>query len=122
MEYLTNYWWLILIIISLLILIFRFFNNLKKRNSIKEFINDNAIIIDVRSESEFNSGHIKNSINIPLKDLMYNIKDLNKEDKYITVCAMGMRAESARKFFHKKGYKVVNGGSWSDLKELNINQ
>ncbi len=121
MEYLSNYWWLILIIISIVILISRSFKNLKKTNNIKEFIDNNAVIIDVRSESEFNSGNLEGSVNVPLKDLMYRINEFDKEKKYITVCTVGMRAESAKKFFKKRGYQVVNGGRWSNLKDLRNN-
>lgn len=120
MEYLSNYWWLILII-SIVILISRSFKNLQKTNNIKQFIDDNAVIIDVRSESEFNSGNLRGSVNVPLKDLMYRVNEFEKEKKYITVCTVGMRAESAKKFFEKKGYQVVNGGRWSNLKDLRNN-
>ena len=121
MEYLSNYWWLILIIISIVILISRSFKNLKKTNNIKEFIDNNAVIIDVRSESEFNSGNIEGSVNVPLKDLMYRVNEFKKDKKYITVCTVGMRAESAKKFFKKRGFQVVNGGRWSTLKDLRNN-
>ena len=121
MEYLSNYWLLILIIISIVILISRSFKNLKKTNNIKEFIDNNAVIIDVRSESEFNSGNLEGSINVPLKDLMYRINEFEKDKKYITVCTVGMRAESAKKFFKKRGFQVVNGGRWSTLKDLRNN-
>ena len=121
MEYLSNYWWLILIIISIVILISRSFKNLKKTNSIKEFIDNNAVIIDVRSESEFNSGNLEGSVNVPLKDLMYRVNEFEKDKKYITVCTVGMRAESAKKFFKKRGFQVVNGGRWSTLKDLRNN-
>ena len=121
MEYFSDYWWLILIIISIVILISRSFNNRKKTNNIKEFIDDNAVIIDVRSESEFNSGNLEGSVNVPLKDLMYRVNEFEKEKKYITVCTVGMRAESAKKFFKKRGYQVVNGGRWSNLKDLRNN-
>ena len=121
MEYLSNYWWLILIIISIVILISRSFKNLKKTNNIKEFIDNNAVIIDVRSESEFNSGNLEGSVNVPLKDLMYRVNEFKKDKKYITVCTVGMRAESAKKFFKKRGFQVVNGGRWSSLKDLRNN-
>ena len=121
MEYLSNYWWLILIIISIVILISKSLNNLKKTNNIKEFIDDNAVIIDVRSESEFNSGNLVGSVNVPLKDLIYRVNEFEKEKKYITVCTVGMRAESAKKFFKKREYQVLNGGRWSNLKDLRNN-
>ena len=121
MEYLSNYWWLILIIISIVISIYRSFKNLNKTNNIKKFIDNDAVIIDVRSESEFNSGNLEGSVNVPLKDLMYRVNEFKKDKKYITVCTVGMRAESAKKFFKKRGYQVVNGGRWSDLKDLRNN-
>ena len=121
MDLMINNWWLILIIISIVILISRSFKNLKKTNNIKEFIDNNAVIIDVRSESEFNSGNLEGSVNVPLKDLMYRVNEFKKDKKYITVCTVGMRAESAKKFFKKRGYQVVNGGRWSNLKDLRNN-
>ena len=41
-----------------------------------------------------------------------------KEDKIITVCAAGVRAESAKKIFKEKGFEVENGGRWSSLKGI----
>ena len=76
-------------------------------------------IIDVRTESEYKSGHIKNSINVPLKDLTYRINEFDKKDNIVTVCAAGIRAESAKKFFESRGYNVANGGRWTNLKDLN---
>ena len=103
----------------LLLITFKILSIFKKPDrNIKEFIEDGAIIIDVRTESEFKSGNIKNSINVPLKDLMYRVNEFSKEKKYITVCAVGMRAESAKKFFEKKGFQVLNGGRWSNIKDL----
>ena len=110
---------LLIIIILVLFFTFKILSIFKKPDrNIKEFIEDGAIIIDVRTESEFKSGNIKNSINVPLKDLMYRVNEFSKEKKYITVCAVGMRAESAKKFFEKKGFQVLNGGRWSTLKDL----
>ena len=106
MDFLINNWLLLIAIILILLISFKTLSIFKKPNSnIKEFIEDGAIIIDVRTESEFKSGNIKNSINVPLKDLMYRVNEFSKEKKYITVCAFGMRAESAKKFFKKKVFR-----------------
>ena len=48
---------------------------------------------------------------------MYRVNEFSKEKKYITVCAIGMRAESAKSSL-KKGFQVLNGGRWSTLKDL----
>jgi len=52
---------------------------------------------------------------------MYRVNEFEKDKKYITVCTVGMRAESAKKFFKKRGFQVVNGGRWSTLKDLRNN-
>ena len=78
---------------------------------------EGAILVDVRTESEYKAGHIRNSINVPLNDLIYRISEFDKKDNIVTVCAMGIRAESAKKYFESKGYIVVNGGKSSNLKD-----
>ena len=52
---------------------------------------------------------------------MYRVNEFSKEKKYITVCAVGMRAESAKKFFEKKRF---SGFKWRQMvypKRLKIN-
>tara|TARA_B100000902_G_scaffold183822_1_gene176424 strand:- start:291 stop:641 length:351 start_codon:yes stop_codon:yes gene_type:complete len=92
----------------------RFFDN----TDYKTMLSNGGIIIDVRSEGEFYSGHIENSLNIPLGELsskMDQFKDKNQP--IITCCASGMRSAGAAKILSTKGYtNVVNGGGWSRLK------
>ena len=103
MDFFINNYWFLLIVLAIALIIFKTFSIFKKPdNNIEKFIKDGAIIIDVRTESEFKSGNIENSINVPLKDLIYRINEFSKEKKYITVCTIGMIAESAKKFFLKE--------------------
>ena len=80
-------------------------------------MNNGGIIIDVRSEAEFYSGYIENSLNIPLGDLPSRLDYLKDKDQaIITCCASGMRSAVAAKLLSAKGYtNVVNGGGWSSL-------
>ena len=91
----------------------RFFDN----TDYKRMLNEGGVIIDVRSEAEFYSGHIQNSINIPLGELASKIMQFKDKDQpIITCCASGIRSASAAKIFSAKGYSnVVNGGGWSSL-------
>ena len=76
-----------------------------------------GVIIDVRSEGEFYSGHIEGSLNIPLEELTSKIeKATDKNQPIITCCASGMRSAVAAKMLLSKGYtNVVNGGGWQRL-------
>ena len=80
-------------------------------------VKEGAVILDVRSKSEYSGGHIKNSINIPVNELQNNLSRLKNKDKtIITCCASGMRSASAKNVLENSGYKNVhNGGGWNSL-------
>ena len=95
---------------------------LKKLVGIKPFVDyqelmqRGAIILDVRTKAEFQSGHIKASINIPVQILNANLSKLKKDRPIITCCASGMRSASAKSILSANGFKdVYNGGSWASL-------
>ena len=91
----------------------RFFDN----TDYKAMLLNGGVIIDVRSEGEFYSGHIENSLNIPLAELSSKQDQFKDKDQpIITCCASGMRSAAAAKILLAKGYtNVVNGGGWSSL-------
>ena len=82
-----------------------------------ELVKKGAVILDVRSKSEYDGGHIKDSINIPVDQLQKNLSILKDKNKtIITCCASGMRSASAKSILQNNGYKNVhNGGGWSSL-------
>lgn len=81
----------------------------------KQLMADGAVIIDVRTKGEFNSGHLRGSVNLPLNILENNIQKLDKNKPVITCCASGMRSASAKSILKAKGYTAYNGGSWDGL-------
>jgi phage shock protein E len=80
-------------------------------------VKQGAIILDVRSKGEYEGGHIRGSINIPVDQLERNLGKLKDKNKpVITCCASGMRSASARNILLSNGYKEVhNGGGWQSL-------
>ena len=44
-----------------------------KSESVKEYMDKGAVIIDVRTVGEFREGHIKNSKNIPLDNIFSKV-------------------------------------------------
>ena len=65
--------------------------------NLHELIRNGALIIDVRTKEEYNGGHIKGSVNIPLDKLKNHIPKLTKNLPIITCCASGMRSASAKR-------------------------
>jgi rhodanese-related sulfurtransferase len=56
---------------------------------------NDIIIIDVRSQEEYNEKHIPNAINIPLNKLEKEAKKFDKNNFYITACGKGGNRSAA---------------------------
>lgn len=81
-----------------------------------ELVRHGATIVDVRTKGEYQSGHIKGSVNISLDALSHNLNKLKKDKPIITCCASGMRSASAKGILKSNGFmEVYNGGSWISL-------
>lgn len=70
---------------------------------------DNALVLDVREQNEYNAGHIANSRHIPLGQLKDSINMLDKfKDQAIVVnCRSGNRSASACAILRKQGFSRV---------------
>lgn len=90
----------------------------KQKTDWKTLVKNGAQIIDVRTPAEYQGGHIKGSVNIPLQSLAANKSKIKKDKPVITCCALGMRSASAKSILAASGYtEVYNGGGWSSLKQ-----
>jgi len=86
----------------------------------QKLLEGGALIVDVRSEAEFNSGHAKKSINIPVHEIASQMSSL-KNKVVILVCRSGIRAANVKKVLHKQGIEAYNAGSWQSIEKLLIN-
>ena len=83
----------------------------------KQLVQDGAVIVDVRTPAEYQGGHIKGSINVPIQSLQGSLGKIPKNKTVITCCASGMRSASAKSVLKSAGYaEVHNGGGWMSLK------
>ena len=95
---------------------FIFGNNDKK---IKYFLSEGAIILDVRTQREYDSGAIEGSKHIPLQDLRNHVASLKNLGKpFIVVCASGVRSAKAAKFLNLNNIDAINGGGWKSLNRI----
>lgn len=71
--------------------------------------NKNALLVDVREPSEFNSGHIPGAINIPLRTLTQNLDQIPQNRPVILYCTTGYRTAMGVMSLEMLGYHNVSG-------------
>ncbi len=57
--------------------------------------NPSIVILDVRTVEEFNEGHLKDAINIPVQELPERLGELDKNDDILVYCLAGVRGSQA---------------------------
>lgn len=75
----------------------------------------NALVLDVREQSEYDAGHIINSRLISMSNLKERVGELEKyrERPIVVVCRSGTRSAPATAFLNKQGFAqvhVLSGG------------
>ena len=90
------------------------------KDNIKSTKETKPIIIDNRTESEYNSGHIEGAKLIPYDVIADKIKEVapNKDAQIILYCRSGRRSGIAQQTLKSMGYKnVENYGGMQMAKE-----
>jgi phage shock protein E len=88
-----------------------------KKEIIQKYLKEGAQLLDVRTASEFNSGHIEGSKNIPFQAIDQKMDVLDKNKPVIVYCAMGGRSNIAASKLKAKGFKVVNAVGIGSMKK-----
>ena len=74
---------------------------------VSEIIQDESlIIIDVRTEEEYESGHIEKAINIPYTEIESKV-NYDKNQAIAVYCRTGVRSSEAAKTLEKMGYTKI---------------
>lgn len=82
---------------------------------------DNLVVVDVRKETEFAEGHVKDAINIPLHEMTdpAQIAVLEENQNIYVHCGSGYRSIIAASLLKRQGYHNLRNveGGWSKIKE-----
>ncbi len=72
-------------------------------------MNDGALVLDVRDNSEFSAGRIPKSKNIPLADLEKRIEEIAKfkQKPVIIACKTGNRSAAALRVLKQQGFTEI---------------
>mgnify|MGYP001250153403 FL=1 len=76
-----------------------------------------SLIIDVRTDNEWNNGYIENAKHIPVSELKQRLNEIQafKDQPVFTYCAAGKRAERAKNLLIENGFtNVTNLGGIKD--------
>ncbi|AFZ00188.1 Rhodanese-like protein [Calothrix sp. PCC 6303] len=75
--------------------------------------NPQTLLVDVREPSEYESGHIPNAINIPLRTLTHNldkiVRDAHGVNPVVLYCSTGYRSAMGVMTLHLLGYENIQG-------------
>ena len=72
------------------------------------------LLVDVRSRSEFESGHVDGALHLSLERLVHDAPAAlpNKDARLLLYCLSGARSGMALQWLRQMGYtQAVNGGS-----------
>ena len=78
-------------------------------DKVRELVESGAYIVDVRERAEFENGHIKGAINIPLSELRERVNEIPKDKTVYLHCRTGQRSYNAVLALQHLGFNnVVN--------------
>ena len=89
-----------------------------KKRQVEDYLKNGAVILDVRTQREWDAGHIENSIHIPIGELNKRVEEIKKLNKpVIACCASGVRSAKAAKYLTLKNIEAINGGGWVSVQK-----
>jgi rhodanese-related sulfurtransferase len=66
-----------------------------------------VLILDVRTQEEYDAGHIKNSTLIPVQVLDKRLNELPRDKKILVYCKAGGRSAQASQILVNSGFKEI---------------
>lgn len=68
---------------------------------------DGLVILDVRTQEEYDVEHIEGSILIPVQELEGRINELSKDDPFLVYCRTGNRSRTAVTILEENGFTKI---------------
>lgn len=117
LEFATNHWDLFATLFFILGLMawqafggqLRGYRQIEPFEAVKLLNQQDAIIVDVREEKEYQEGHVNGALHLPLGQLRQRLDELapNRERPIIALCRSGHRSASACSILRKAQFNQV---------------
>ncbi len=114
---LQNIWLVLLAVVSGLMLVWPSVSGrlsgvkqVGPQEAVMLFNHQDALVLDVREDSEYRDGHIPKARHIPLRQLKEHLKDLEKrkDRPIVAVCRSGNRSAHACRMLRQAGFEKVH--------------
>lgn len=69
---------------------------------------EDYILVDVRTELEYENGHIEGAVNIPVDELRDRLSELDRNKTIVEYCQVGLRGYVADRILSQNGFQVKN--------------
>lgn len=82
----------------------------------RDLAESGAYIIDVRERNEYEAGHLKTSVNIPMSEIRQRINEIPTDRPLYIHCKSGQRSYNVCLLLKHLGFKDVynvSGGFWA---------
>lgn len=75
-----------------------------------------AYLLDVRTEPEYEAGHIHGALYVPWESVSEKLNGMKKETSFILYCRTGVRAMKAARLLEQNGFTsvAVYPGGWEE--------
>ena len=86
-------------------------------SDIEKLVKNKEFLLDVREEYEYQDGHIKGAINLPLREILEKKDTLPKDKDIYVYCRSGHRSADAVNFLKSLGFEKVHNvdGGFIDI-------
>ena len=87
----------------------------------RKYLQQGALVVDVRSADEYRGGHLPNAVNIPLGELKETLprRVTDKNQVLLLHCLSGTRSGIAKRLMKGMGYQnVFNLGSYGRAEKI----
>lgn len=89
--------------------------------SLSDAEKEQALLLDVRTQREYDSGNIKGAVHIPLDDLRQRLAELPKDKTLYVHCQSGLRSYLACRILEQNGWPCHNMAGGYNVYQLHAN-
>ncbi len=84
---------------------------------------NNPVLLDVRTQWEFDICHLNNSILMPVEQVIDALDELDKTKEYVIICHHGIRSLRVAKYLNTQGFnQLINLSGGVDRWALEVDK